>query len=401
MPRDTPHQASPAPERGARRGAAPPTRIAFLIRSLNPGGAETQLVALAGGLVARGCEVRVVTYYPGGQLAPRLAAAGVELVSLGKRTRWDLLGFGRHLIAELRRFRPHVLHCFLETSNVLGALVAPLLRGTRLVWGVRSSNMDAGRYGLVWRLVLLTERMLVRRPDAIVSNSQAGMRHRVDLGWPAQRIRVIPNGIDTDRFLLRPDARRDIRQRLGVAEDHVLIGQVARLDPMKDHLTLLQATARLDPSRRDVWLVVVGDGPHGRQSQLVEAARQLGIAERVLWLGERLDVPDILNALDIHVLASAYGEGFPNAVAEAMATGLPCVVTNVGDAAEVVGDAGFTVPPRDPAALAVALDRLVTMPAATRRELGQQGRQRILDHYSVGRMVEESLCLYQTLADDL
>jgi glycosyltransferase involved in cell wall biosynthesis len=375
-----------------------PTRIAFLIRSLNPGGAETQLVALASGLVAQGCRVRVVTYYPGGPLAPRLTAAGAELISLDKRTRWDLFSSGRKLVAELREFRPHILHCFLETSNVLGALLRPLLRGTHLVWGVRSSNMEAGHYGLVWRAVLLAERLLARQPDVIVSNSQAGRRHRVALGWPAQRMRVIPNGIDTERFRPRPDARDDVRGTLGVGDDIVLIGQVARLDPMKDHLTLLQATARLDASGRDFRLVVVGAGPQEQQTHLAEAARQLGIAGRVLWLGERHDVPRVLNALDIHVLASAYGEGFPNAVAEAMATGLPCVVTDVGDAREIVGDTGITVQPRDPEQLAAALGRLLTTPAGARRELGQRARQRILENYSISRMVEDSLCLYRTLA---
>lgn len=374
-----------------------PTRIAFLIRSLNPGGAETQLVVLASGLVAQGCRVRVVTYYPDGLLAPRLTAAGVELVSLDKRTRWDLFNSGRKLVAELREFRPHLLHSFLETSNVLGALLRPLLPGTHLVWGVRSSNMEAGQYGLVWRLVLLAERMLARQPDVVVSNSHAGSRHRVALGWPAQRMRVIPNGIDTDRFRPRPDVRDDVRRALGVGDDIVLIGQVARLDPMKDHLTLLRATALLDASGTDFRLALVGAGPEEQHARLAEAARQLGIAGRILWLGERLDVPEVLNALDIHVLASAYGEGFPNAVAEAMATGLPCVVTDVGDAREIVGDSGIAVPPRDPTRLAGALERLLTTPPAARRELGQRARQRILDHYSISRMVQDSLCLYRTL----
>jgi glycosyltransferase involved in cell wall biosynthesis len=374
-----------------------PTRIAFLIRSLNPGGAETQLVVLASGLVAQGCRVRVVTYYPGGPLATRLTAAGVELVSLDKLTRWDLFNSGRKLVAELREFRPNILHCFLETSNVLGALLRPLLPGTHLVWGVRSSNMEAGQYGLVWRLVSLAERLLARQPDVIVSNSQAGRRHRVALGWPAQRMRVVPNGIDTERYRPRPDVRDDVRRGLGVGDDIVLVGQVARLDPMKDHQTLLRATARLDASGRDFRLVLVGTGPKEQQTHLAEVARQLGIAGRVLWLGERLDVPLVLNALDIHVLASAYGEGFPNAVAEAMATGLPCVVTDVGDAREIVGDTGIAVPPGDPEQLAAALEGLLTTPAATRRELGQRARQRILDRYSVSRMVEDSLRLYETL----
>jgi glycosyltransferase involved in cell wall biosynthesis len=166
---------------------------------------------------------------------------------------------------------------------------------------------------------------------------------------------------------------------------------------MKDHQTLLRATARLDASGRDFRLVLVGTGPKEQQTHLAEVARQLGIAGRVLWLGERLDVPLVLNALDIHVLASAYGEGFPNAVAEAMATGLPCVVTDVGDAREIVGDTGIAVPPGDPEQLAAALEGLLTTPAATRRELGQRARQRILDRYSVSRMVEDSLRLYETL----
>jgi glycosyltransferase involved in cell wall biosynthesis len=179
----------------------------------------------------------------------------------------------------------------------------------------------------------------------------------------------------------------------------LLIGQVARLDPMKDHPTLLRALARCLPVCSDLRLVVAGDGSSGYTGELERLACDLGLRERVLWLGERLDTPELYNAMDIHVLASAYGEGFPNAVAEAMATAVPCVVTRVGDAAEIVSDTGIAVSPRDPEALSGALRQLLSASPEERRELGRRARRRIEDRYSVAAMVERYLRLYRTLKE--
>lgn len=387
---------SQAPSLGTEGGA--PLRVAFLTRSLNAGGAQTQLVALATGLAALGMRVRVLTYYPGGELAPQLVATGVEVATLAKRGRWDLIGFGRALVADLRRFNPRVLHSFLETSNVLTGLVRPWLPGTRIVWGLRSSNMDAGRYGLVWRLVLGAERLLAGRPDLIVANSRAGAAHRSAQGWPAGLMRVVPNGIDTERFRPRPELKAPLRDALGLPADALVMGQVARLDPMKDQATLLRALAQVAPKHPDLRLVVVGAGLDGYRAGLEGLTRDLGLDGRVLWLGERLDVADLYNAMDLHVLSSAYGEGFPNAVAEAMASGLPGVVTDVGDAAEIVADTGVRVPPTDPVALAEALDGLLSAPADLRQGIGRRARERVLAHYGLAAMVQHSAALYRELA---
>lgn len=200
----------------------------------------------------------------------------------------------------------------------------------------------------------------------------------------AAPVKVVPNGIDTAAFAFDADGRRTRRAEWGVADDTLVIGIVARLDPMKDHATFLHAAARLREAHPSATFVVVGDGDAAWSEALHELAGELGLGGQVRWLGAREDLPAIYSALDISCSSSAFGEGFSNAVAEAMACETPCVVTDCGDSAIIVGNTGGVVPPRDPVALAAALD------AMSRSDLAAQGRAaraRIEEHFSLDRMV--------------
>ena len=201
---------------------------------------------------------------------------------------------------------------------------------------------------------------------------------------------MVPNGIDTERF--RPDAaaRSNLRHELGFDQEHIAIGLIARLDPMKDHPTFLQAAAILAKRHPKVRFVCVGVGTDNYESELKRLAHTLGLADRLIWLGSRNDVAKLLNAFDIVTLSSAYGEGFPNVVGEAMATGLPCVVTDVGDAARIVGDAGFVVSRGDPEALANALSGIVAAAGQRRQEIGVLARARIEGRFPERAMISRS-----------
>lgn len=369
-------------------------RIALLTRSLEVGGAETQLATLARALHATpGFAVDVVTFYPGGALEAPLREAGVRVVSLDKCGRWDLAQFGLRLRHTLRHLAPAIVHSFLGPPNLVAALLRPFLPGTRLVWGVRASDMDLGRYDWTWAQVFRAERMLARVPDRIVANSFAGRDHVVAAGFPAARTTVIPNGIDTDKF--QPDRAAGDALRRAWSAGGPCVGMVARLDPMKDHATFLRAartTADIVPNAR---FVCVGGGHPDYVQSLQRRTAELGLTDRVTWAGERRDIPSVLNALDVATLSSGFGEGFPNAVGEAMACAVPCVVTDVGDAARVVGPTGRVVPRGDAAALAAAWTALLQAPEHERTALGVAARNRIVDEFSVAAMVTRTTGLYR------
>lgn len=363
-------------------------RVCFLIRQLNDGGAQRQLVELVKGLDRARYETSVMTFYPGGRFAAEIEHLdGVQLICLDKRRRWDLAGFTSRLVSSLRRLRPDILHGYLPPANCLVVMLKPLLARTRLVWGVRGSDMELHHYDWPTRQVVAVERRLARYPDLIIANSSIGAGHHEARGFPREKLAVIPNGIDTGRF--RPDAadRRRLRSQWGIEESEFLIGVVARLDPMKDHETLLQAAARWRPERRDVRFVCIGDGPAPYRRRLQGLADTLGVGDRVMWAGARDDMRAVYNAFDVLTLISAFGEGFPNVVGEAMACGTPCVVTDVGDAAGVVGDTGIVVAPRDPRAVTQAWDAMLARARSDGDALKQRARQRVEREFALDLLI--------------
>jgi len=347
-------------------------KVCFLLRSLNYGGVETQLVVLAKGLRERGHDVLVATFYSGGPLEKELREAGVLILPLHKRGRWDILVFLLRLIKILRKERPDILHSYLYEPNLVAAMVKPILNNTKLIWGIASSWMDSTSISGLGKVSFDLNRLLSRFPAAIVSNSQAGCDYHQFVGWPVEKMKVIRNGIDVERFCPDPEARVRVRSEWGITEGQKLIGIAARLDPLKDHPIFLQAAASLAREWKNVRFVCIGDGPEDYRSTLREMGIKLGLGELLIWAGEREDMPAVYNALDIAINCS-YSEGLSNVIGEAMACGVRCVVTNVGDSAWVVGGMGEVVPPKDSVALADAIQRLLNQktydPAQIRRRI--------------------------------
>ena len=374
-------------------GRNPPRLSIFLlIRSLNVGGSERQLVQLAEALKARGHDVTVAVYYSGGVLEEPLRRLGVPLLDLRKRGRWDFFGFALRLAKAVRKARPDVLYSFLGTSNLLSAAIRPLIPSVRRVWSVRAADIDLAAYDRFTRLSYRMECALAGGADAIISNSVAGSDHAVANGFPAGKMHVVPNGIDVDRF--RPDAaaRRRMRAFWGVADHEVLIGNLARIDPLKDYPTFLNVARLVTQRHPEARFVCIGEGEPAISSRLRDLSDRLGLHDKVIWAGRSDDPPAALNALDIFCSTSVT-EGFSNSLAEALACGLPCVATDVGDSAMILGPAGRCVPPRDPEAFAEALLQTI-------RELGSfdkdRARRRVVQCFSVEALVENTVRVLTT-----
>lgn len=376
-------------------------RVLFLIRSLARGGAERQLVALAAAMHCAGRDVSVACFYSGGAFQRDLAAAGVPVIDLRKRGRWDVAGFLWRLWRVFRDHDPDIVHGYLTVGNLLALLAKLADRRTRVLWGVRSSYIDRDRYDWMSRLTFRFSRRLAGLADGIIVNSWAGAAHHATLGYPQARITVVPNGIDTHRFRFDAAGRACLRREWGVPDDTVLVGLTGRLDPMKDHPTFLKAAALL--AARDArWrFVCVGaDGEPGYARALAALADELGLHDHLAWTGPRDDMPAVYSALDI-AASTSYGEGFPNTVAEAMACGRPCVATDVGDSARIVGRCGAVVAARDPAAFASGLEKTRALLAHCKEDGGlhAMARSRIETTFALEALLRNSEAAFSAVCN--
>ena len=361
----------------------------LLVRSLEAGGTERQLVALARGLHRRGHKVTVAVFYNRGSLLGELQSAGVPVIDLRKRGRWDLLGFLVRTVLAIRRTKPDILYSFLGGANIVAAVSRWFVPPMKVVWSIRSSNMNLACYDWTHSAAYWLECRMSRTADLIISNSHSGLEYAVDHGFPRERICVVPNGIDTNRFKPADRIRRTQRAKWGLTEDEVAVGVLARLDPMKGHKDFLDAAASVSKQNPKTRFFIIGEGPEERA--LREHAAKQCITDRTTFVGP-IDNPEAaLPALDI-CCSPSVTEGFSNSIAEAMACGVPCVVTDVGDSAVIVGETGETTPPSDPAALSRAI---VTLAKSLHHGRRQQAVQRIVNLYSVETMVKRTIAALQ------
>ena len=246
--------------------------------------------------------------------------------------------------------RPDAVQTWMYHADLIGGVAARLAGVRAIAWGIRNSGAHLERSSRSARMVLRACAFLSRRvPRAIVCAAQDAAERHAAKGYRRDRMTVISNGYDLSRYAPDAQAGARMRQHWNVPADAPLIGCVARWDPLKDHANLLRAVAALVRDGRDAGLrcVLVGRGMTGENAELAALIERLGLAERIVLAGPSDDVPAVMNGLDVHVLSSC-AEGFPNVVAEAMACSAYCVVTDVGDAAFIVGETGIVVPPEQP-----------------------------------------------------
>jgi glycosyltransferase involved in cell wall biosynthesis len=365
-------------------------RVVFLVRSLGYGGMERQLLALARGMDPLRFDVTIVCFYGGGALLPEFERAGLTVEILGKGGRWDIVTFLSRLIKTIQRFEPDIVHAFLPVPNFLAALLKLAFPRLRVVMGVRTSGKDLRQYDWTFRLSFWLEKLFSGLADLVIVNSLAGKTAYEKKGFNPHKLLVISNGVDTTLYRPEPQSGTALRQAWGVSESGVLVGIIGRLDPMKGYQVFLQAAACLAGEFPELHLVCVGDGPQDFRRKLEELSVAYGLQKRLIWEKPRPEVAAVYNALDICCSASVFGEGFPNVVGEAMACGKPCVVTDVGDSARVVGETGKVVPPDDIDALAQALRAMILLPVLERLALGEKACHRILANFSIQRMISET-----------
>lgn len=359
-------------------------KILFLIRTLDKGGAERQLSYLASGLAKLGHEITVLTYYSivnnSNNFNYRLLIdSGAKVLSVEKKSRYDILGFLYRLNTIINKASPDVVYSFLELSNIFAALYKLLHPRIKLVWGKRSADLELSKYRLSMRLEHKLERLLSRIPDLIIANSSAGKEVMLRYGYKS-KIEVVYNGISAD-FVTPKQCSAKIN-----SPDRFIIGAVGRIDYAKDYINLVEAFAQVYKLHNNIELRIVGSVRNEAYfMEIKNKIRMSGLDEVVFFLHETDSIGEFYNRIDLFV-SSSFSEGFSNVIAEAMLAGLPCVVTNAGDSANLAGDAGVVVERRNHNKLAMAMHELIS-DDNLRARLSVKAKNRILDSFSVEKMV--------------
>nr|WP_314355562.1 glycosyltransferase [uncultured Achromobacter sp.] len=380
--------------------STPALHVLHVITGLGQGGAESVLLRLATYPEA-GVSHTVVSLTDEGIYGQRLRDAGVAVHALGmKRGRVSLGGFMalRRLIADTR---PDVVQTWMYHADLIGGLAARLAGVRAIAWGIRNSGEHLERSSRSARIVLRACALLSGSvPRAIVCAAQNAAERHAEKGYRRDRMVVISNGYDLSRYAPDAHARTRMRAQWGLSEDAPVIGSVARWDPLKDHANLLRAVAALVRDGRDGGLrcVLVGRGMTPDNPELAALIDKLNLRDRLILAGPSDDVPAVMNGLDLHVLSSC-AEGFPNVVAEAMACGVYCVVTDVGDAAYIVADTGVVVPPEQAEALARGIETaLCDVAARGTGRAGEAGRARVLENFDLARMVQRYIAVWRRIS---
>jgi glycosyltransferase involved in cell wall biosynthesis len=336
---------------------------------------------------------------PSETLAAQAAALRVPIFTLGlPQGDWHVAALWR-LGRVLRAASPELLQGWMYHGNLTATIGSWMLaRRPPVLWNVRHSMHDLALEKPLTRLILRLSSRLSRLPRAIIYNSRLSAAQHARLGFDASRAVVIPNGFDGTHFRPQPEAGARLRRELGIDPARTVIGLIARDHPMKDPGNLVRAAALLQARGRAVHLVVIGRGLDESNRDLCAVVRESGIGAHVSLLGERTDVPALVAGFDIAALCSAWGEGFPNVLGEAMASGVPCVATDVGDCSWVVGPHGTIVPPRQSEAMATALARLIDLGGDARHQLGLAGRARILQQFSLQEVVRQYEALHRSVS---
>lgn len=369
-------------------------RVLHVINGLETGGAEVMLLKLVQGMDGSRFTNAVVSMRGMGNIGPRIAQLGIPVFDLQMRGITDIAGL-LSLRRIVREWQPDLIHGWMYNANMASLLAARCFGKAKLCWSVHASYLDLGLYQRGFRILFRCLRTLSGSPDAVLVVSHASRRWHEAIGYQPKRWLYIPIGVDPAKF--RPDsaARAKVRSELGIPNDAPVVGFVANYMPEKDHRNFLAAVAVLQKRLPKVHAVIAGRGVDSNPD-LLRLAAEFGIGSGLHLLGYQNDVAAVMNGFDVFSLSS-YSESCPNVLLEAMACGIPCVTTDVGDAAYLVGDTGAVVPPRDPEALAAACMSLLQQEG--RLLLGRSARERVQQVFSVHSVVRQYESSYTELCD--
>ena len=374
--------------------------VVHLITELNTGGAERMLLKLLSALNGNRFRHIVVSMQDKGTQGRSIEALGVELHTLGMSPGRPSLKSLMRLIRLLSHVRPDVLQTWLYHADLMGFVAGKLARVPRVAWNIRCSELDREKYWDVSTLLVPVLSILSRWVNVAIVNSGEGMAYHKRRGYRPKNWCLIPNGFDLEEFRPDPGAPLFLQESLGIPPGSVLVGVVARFDPAKNHLGFLEAAGAVRREYPHAWFVLAGKGITRENRVIVDEIDRQDLGDRISLLGERKDIPQIMAGLDVFVSSSASSEGTSNVIGEAMSCGVPCVATEVGNSALLIGNVGCVVRPNDVAALAAAVMELIAMEGDERKLLGEAARSRIRERFHLPVIACEYDRVYRGLAGE-
>jgi glycosyltransferase involved in cell wall biosynthesis len=368
-----------------------------IITGLNVGGAETMLLKTATALEKSGNKVEVLSL-GGGELTSSFIKAGISVQSLNlARSKIPGLSPLMHIRNRIKTFGPIVIQGWMYHANVAASLMKFFFPNTPVIWNVRQTLYEINKEKPLTRFIIRLSAFLSYRADAIIYNSVTSAKQHEHFGFDPSKTIIIPNGFNSEVFCPSREKRNFVRSRLGIPEDKVVIGHVARFHPMKNHQLTLKTALRLKKIfGQSICFVLVGEGVESQNSFFKTYLNELVLNEDIYLLGPRSDIAELTNGFDISLSSSAWGEAFPNSIGEAMSCGVPCVATDVGDVRTIVGEGGIVVAPSEED-FYHALKQLIEIGPSGRGLIGEKGRVRVLTNFTIENIVHQYLDLYNKL----
>lgn len=372
-------------------------KVMHIITGLSVGGAQRALSNLITNGSTGWPRSVVVSLRDEGAYGKWFREAGVTVYSLDMRRGVPGLLASKQLGRVVYKEQPEVIQGWMYHGNLAASLAAWLAPyQPNVAWSIRHSLYNLTDEKILTQQVIRLNRWLSGKVNSIIYNSRISKEQHEAFGFSEQASRVIPNGFNLDELARNRKRSTAIREQLGVSEQELVIGHVARYHPMKAHASFLRAAVQVARVIPEARFLLVGRGVSMEVPALASIVPQ-DLSARFIFLGERSDAQTLMQAMDVFCLSS-WSEAFPNVLGEAMASGVPCVVTDVGDSADIVGDTGIVVPPSDSEDLAQGLMTMLEKPAEERRALGRAARERIKANYGLKTVVGQYARLYNELA---
>ncbi len=372
-------------------------QVLHIITGLSVGGAETMLTKLLSAVDRQQFQMDVISLSSLGPMAPSVEATGSRVRALGMRPGAPSPAKLSELRNWIRSTRPDVVQTWMYHADLFGGLAARMAGVPAVAWNLRQTSLSGRTLKRSTRAIARASALLSRQiPTRIISCSEAGAAAHAAFGYDPARMVVIPNGFDLSAFHPDPEARDWLRAELNVAPDCALIGFVARRDPHKDHRGFIEAARLLCKTYPETHFVLCGKGMDGSDPEVAGWLEADGMSSRFHLLGRRSDIDRVTAGFDIACVISL-SEGFANVLGEAMACGVPCVATDVGDSALVLGDTGAIVPSGDPRAVAAAWGHLLSLKPAERALLGERARARVEANFSLPLIARRYEAFYKEL----
>jgi glycosyltransferase involved in cell wall biosynthesis len=370
-------------------------KVAHISTGLETGGAEVQLLRLLTAFDKNKFEMMVIGLDRDTYLGDRMRDLGLPVHALNLKKK-PLAIFKAYKL--LRDFKPDVIHGTMYEGGVVGSVFRNFLPGKpHVIWTSHEPLEHYDKESTRKRIQLRLWGLMSKMPECMMYVSHLNMKQHLDWGFNNDKAIVIPNGVDTSLFAPDKEKGRAIRESLGISHDAYVIGKVARFHRQKNHIGFLHSASILSKQHENVHFILVGTNVDQNNEELTTLIKELGLSEKVHLLGNREDIPEIVNAFDLATLTS-FGEAFPLTLGEAMVSGVPCVVTDVGDNDFIIGDTGLVTPVRDDQAMAQAWGKMIEMEPADFTALGKAARQRCLDNFTLEQQVKQHEDLYTLLA---